>query len=120
MTLFVSRNIRAPTSVGGGPMCFTQNNLLDIGRENGAALREMQRENFQLKEFLEVDTTSRFLKRSSHLIVSTCEQKVADAEFGLVKELMHSAIIFDGPQSARPQKCSSKWASTATKSVASP
>ena len=46
MTLFVSRNIRAPTSVGGAYV-FTQNNLLDIGRENGVALQEVQRENFQ-------------------------------------------------------------------------
>ena len=28
--------------------------------------------------------------------VDNNEQKVADADFGLVKELMHSPIIFDG------------------------
>ena len=32
-----------------------------------------------------------------HVIcVDNNEQKVADADFGLVKELMHSPIIFDG------------------------
>ena len=51
--------------------------------------------------------------------VDNNEQKVADADFGLVKELMHSPIIFDG-RNISTAKCSSKWASTTTESVASP
>ena len=51
--------------------------------------------------------------------VDNNEQKVADADFGLVKELMHSPIIFDGATSSTA-KCSSTWASTTTESVASP
>jgi UDP-N-acetyl-D-mannosaminuronate dehydrogenase len=51
--------------------------------------------------------------------VDNNEQKVADADFGLVKELMHSPII-RRPQPASTTKCSSKWASTTTESVASP
>ena len=38
-----------------------------------------------------------FAQVGHHVIcVDDNEQKVADADFGLVKELMHSAIIFDG------------------------
>ena len=38
-----------------------------------------------------------FAQVGHHVIcVDNNEQKVADADFGLVKELMHSPIIFDG------------------------
>jgi hypothetical protein len=35
--------------------------------------------------------------------VDNNEQTVADADFGLVKELMHSSIVFDGRNQLRPR-----------------
>ena len=55
-----------------------------------------------------------------HVIcVDNNEQTVADADFGLVKDSCTRRSSSTAPTSSTA-KCSSKWASTTTESVASP
>ncbi|MFZ0712193.1 MAG: hypothetical protein WAM53_19290 [Terrimicrobiaceae bacterium] len=61
-----------------------------------------------------------FAQVGHHAIcVDNYEQKVADADFGLVKELSTRRSSSTTATSSTA-KCSSKWASTTTESTASP